>query len=267
MCRGAINCDIRYLDNSDNKPIVFIYHGFKGFRDWGFFPYVGKKLAEMGAITVTIDFSMNGIIDREKVLFNIKNFANNTMSTQVKDGNMLLNFLETGNLLGDEKNCDIYILGHSMGGAVAAMVASQNPEINKVALWASISKIDRYTPRQKEIWRRKGKLEFKESQGGQTLELSREYLEDIENLEKEKPFLEIISELNIPLLALTGTQDLTVRPVESEQIASAAKSSLLKKIEKAGHTFGIKHPFTEPTPQLDEAIEITAKFFGIYDNE
>ena len=30
--------DLRYREDARNVPTIIICHGFKGFKDWGFFP-------------------------------------------------------------------------------------------------------------------------------------------------------------------------------------------------------------------------------------
>jgi len=36
-------------------------HGFKGFKDWGFVPYIGETFASKGFAFLTFNFSHNGI--------------------------------------------------------------------------------------------------------------------------------------------------------------------------------------------------------------
>lgn len=31
----AVDCDVRFVDGGEAKPVVVFCHGFKGFKDWG----------------------------------------------------------------------------------------------------------------------------------------------------------------------------------------------------------------------------------------
>jgi ATP:cob(I)alamin adenosyltransferase len=43
---------------------VVLVHGFKGFKDWGFFPHTAEALAADGHAAISLNFSLNGIGDR-----------------------------------------------------------------------------------------------------------------------------------------------------------------------------------------------------------
>ena len=36
-------------------------HGFKGFKDWGFFPHLADRLARAGLVAVSFNFSGSGV--------------------------------------------------------------------------------------------------------------------------------------------------------------------------------------------------------------
>ena len=50
-------------ENIESAPCIICVHGFKGFKDWGFWPYTGKFFAENGFFVLTFNFSHNGIGD------------------------------------------------------------------------------------------------------------------------------------------------------------------------------------------------------------
>ena len=47
-------------DLSESNCIIFL-HGFKGFKDWGFVPYLGDYLSDNGFFVITFNFSHNGV--------------------------------------------------------------------------------------------------------------------------------------------------------------------------------------------------------------
>ncbi len=48
-------------DESGAKPAVVICHGFKGFMDWGFFPYLAELLADRGFVAIRFNLSGSGM--------------------------------------------------------------------------------------------------------------------------------------------------------------------------------------------------------------
>lgn len=257
----VVNGDI-YSCDAISQPILITTHGFKAYREWGFFPYMAEQYAQSGMIVINIDFSQNGVVDAEKGIFDVDVFRSVTVTQEIEDLNAVLDNLENLLEINDIKdwNGEIYLLGHSLGGAVSIITASQRNDISKIVTWGSIGDIDRNTQRQKDDWRAKGVLEFDNRITGQMLYLDVEYLEDkLRN--KEKYDLEkCISELNIPVLIVHGDKDFTVSTKEAKKLNNAAKNSELCIINKANHTFNCRHPFTGSNEILEQAINSTIEF-------
>lgn len=257
----AVKGDIFHAD-STSQPVMIISHGFKAYREWGFFPYMAEQYAQSGMIVINIDFSQNGIVDAEKGIFDADIFRTVTVSQEISDLNAVINNLQ--HILDQESvkewNGEVYLVGHSLGGAVSIITASQRNDISKIVTWGSIGDIDRNSQRQKDEWRAKGVMEFENRITGQMLYLDVEYLEDkLRN--KEKYDLEkCISKLDIPVLIVHGDKDFTVSTKEAKLLDNAAKNSELCIINKANHTFNCRHPFTGTNDILDQAINSTIEF-------
>jgi len=56
-----IRGDLRRPEGPGPHPVVVACHGFKGFKDWGFHPWLGEHLADAGLAAVHFDFSRNGV--------------------------------------------------------------------------------------------------------------------------------------------------------------------------------------------------------------
>jgi pimeloyl-ACP methyl ester carboxylesterase len=245
-----------------SNAIIFV-HGFKGFKDWGFGPYLSKYFSDRGFLVVSFNFSHNGIGNNKIEFTELDKFANNTISLEVSELAEIIDLLKNGSL-DLEINGKIGILGHSRGGAVALLTVSKRNDINAVALWASISKLDRYSERQKSEWRKKGYFEVLNTRTNQLMRLNSTLLEDIEknsadtlNLEKS------VRNLKCSLLIAHGEQDLAVPIAEAEQIYSWADKSKTEfyKIFGTGHTFDITHPFSETNEKFEKLLNKTALFF------
>lgn len=245
-----------------SNAIIFV-HGFKGFKDWGFGPYLSKYFSDRGFLVVSFNFSHNGIGNNKTEFTELDKFANNTISLEVSELGEIIDLLKNGSL-DLEINGKIGILGHSRGGAVALLTVSKRNDINAVALWASISKLDRYSERQKSEWRKKGYFEVLNTRTNQLMRLNSTLLEDIEknsadtlNLEKS------VRNLKCSLLIAHGEQDLAVPIAEAEQIYSWADKSKTEfyKIFRTGHTFDITHPFSGTNEKFEKLLNKTALFF------
>lgn len=245
-----------------NKCLIFV-HGFKGFKDWGFGPYLASYFANKGFLVITFNFSHNGVGKSLTEFDELDKFANNTFSREVNELSQIINIYKNC-YFGEVENPKIGLIGHSRGGAVAILTAFQKSEINSVATWAAISKLDRYSKRQKEEWQKQGYFEVLNSRTNQMMRLNVSLLEDIEN--NKNGILNIeraVKELNRPLLIIHGDQDLSVRIEEGEQIYEWSDKSKTEyfKIMKTGHTFDIKHPFEGSSEKFEKVLETTNKFF------
>ena len=259
-----------YLPILDNEKLkssaVFILHGFKGYKDWGFFPHISETLSKNGFISIPFNFSLNGRVN-DKNQLNIDEFASNTISQEINDLKSTIESFINGNIIPNNHleeiwNGDIYLLGHSLGAAVALLSFKDVKLIKKIVLLAPISRVDRYTDRQKELWKNNGKLEFFDTKLNLELKLNYSFLEDIE---KNKFILkDILETLPLPTLLIHGKQDLTANIKEALNIidwASNSKNLSQYLIDNTGHTFGVENPFTGSTKALDNVIDESLKFF------
>lgn len=255
-----ITADVRYsLDYEHPRPIVIVLHGFKAFRTWGFFPYLGKRLAEAGAISLVIDFCYNGHSEEATILDQPELFATNTIKRELEDVEKLLIALRQTEF----PNWDgkINFLGHSRGAGVGIIAAYLDGGIDKIAAWSSVSTFDRFTERQKKLWRETGFFPVTNDTTPTSLGMNVAYLEDLSSSGRD--ILEAAAHLNSSLLLVHGEQDMTVRSSESQKIANVKPDARVKTIPQSGHTFGISHPFTGTTPALETAIDTTIDFFSL----
>ncbi len=264
-----VRCDIE-SGNDDNLPLLIFAHGFKGFRNWGFIPYVCSKFAEAGSICVRLDFSMNGIIDDVNQKYDDEVFRKNTVSREVSDLSELIEKF-ISNQLGIENfhrrwNGDVFLVGHSLGAAVSVLTAKKFQSITKISLWASVSQLNRNTDRQKEIWKQNGSIEILINTTGQKLHLDYTYIEDKESSFENNAIINELKKLNYPVQIIHPKNDMTVNIKEAEELKSTA-SDIRKRelivIEKSGHTFNSRHPFSGTNDALESAIKHTINFFDL----
>jgi pimeloyl-ACP methyl ester carboxylesterase len=245
------------------KTLVFV-HGFKGFKDWGFGPYLGEYLANKGFFVITFNFSHNGIGERKNEFTELEKFAKNTFSREVRELNELLDAYRDGFFEGINSKLKTGLIGHSRGGAIALLTASKRNDIDAMVTWAAIAKINRYSKRQKEEWVKKGYLEIENVRTKQLMQLNLSILEDIIQNEKGSLNLETaLEKYKNQLLIAHGDQDLAVPISEAELLyewSDKSKTELFK-LFGTGHTFDIAHPFSGTTVKFERLLEETTKFF------
>jgi len=245
------------------KTIVFV-HGFKGFKDWGFGPYLGEYFSNKGFFVITFNFSHNGIGDIKTEFTELEKFAKNTYSREVRELNEIIDAIRNGLFVEIDSKSKIGLVGHSRGGAIALLAASNRADIDAVVTWAAISKLNRYSSRQNTEWHKKGYFEVLNTRTNQMMRVNISLLDDIEQNAKGSLNIEnAVRHLNIPLLIAHGEQDLAVPIAEAEQVyrwSDKSKTEFYKLFE-TGHTFDVVHPFKGTTEKLEKLLDKTTKFF------
>jgi len=249
------------FENINKAPCLILVHGFKGFKDWGFFPFTAEQLLENGYCVISFNFSHNGVDKSGSDLFDVKSFAKNTVSLEVSELVQIIRAYKSG-FFGNKNSKKIGLIGHSRGGGVA-IISSMIEKVDAYIVWASVAKLDRYIERQKAEWRKKGLIEVVNSRTKQVLQMNVEVLEDIEkNKNNSLSIKKAVKNLNKPLLVIHGTEDLTVPIAEGEQIYNWSNKEFteFERIPACGHTFDIVHPFKKSNKKFDLVIKKTRDF-------
>jgi uncharacterized protein len=251
-------------ENLESAPCLIFVHGFKGFKDWGFWPYSGNYFAERGFFILTFNFSHNGIGENLTEFTELEKFANNTFSLELEELNEIIDAY-SNNFFGKTKNERIGIVGHSRGGGDALIVGFQRNEIKAVATWAAVEHFNRYSERQAKEWRKNGVYEVLNSRTNQMMRLNVSLLDDIEKNKDDRLNIEkAVKGLKKPLLMIHGEQDLAVPLKEAENIYNWSNKDLTEfhKIKATGHTFDVAHPFEGSNRKFDFVLEKTLNFFN-----
>lgn len=251
------------LENISDAPCLILVHGFKGFKDWGFFPFTAESFAKSGYFVISFNFSHNGISGNNFDQFDIDSFAKNTVSLEVSELAQIIKAYKNG-FFGEHVYGRIGLVGHSRGGGVA-ILSSLFEKVDAYCVWASVAKFDRYTRRQKTEWLKIGYFEVLNSRTNQMMRMNVDLLEDIENNKNTTLNVEkAVKNLKRPLYLIHGTEDLTVPIAEAEQIFNWSEKSItqLEKIPACGHTFDIVHPFEGSNKKFDVVLSKTEGFFN-----
>ena len=262
------DCYIPSSSKSNKKfPIVIFSHGFKGFKDWGGFPYLMQKLSGAGFVSVSFNFSHNGVEKNTPTEFTrLDLFAQNTFSKELDDLGIVIDyFYENAGEYNADKN-KIALIGHSRGGGISILKANEDKRIKCLITLASVSTFDRYTEEHKILWRKKGCFEVINTRTNQMMRLNSTLLDDLDNNKSRLDIVKASRALDKPTLIIHGKEDLSVKYSEAETIYrnSSKGSAELFLIENTGHTFGTVHPFEGSQKAFEKVIEKIIAFLRKY---
>lgn len=246
------------------SPCVVFTHGFKGFKDWGFFPYTAEYLAGRGFFVITFNFSHNGVGRGSTEFIELDKFKLNTFSREVRELSELVNSY-LGGFFGTPSNRPIGLIGHSRGGGITLLAAPGLAPVGAVVTWSSVSRFDRYTMAQIRSWRTRGTFKVVNQRTKQVLLIGEQLLDDIETQKNGSLSIErAVKALSKPLLVVHGEKDESVPVVEAGELVEWMKAGLAEPmiIPNQGHTFGIVHPFAGSNPSFDSVLERTEQHFA-----
>ncbi len=259
-----IRGDVWSVAGRGDGAAIVVCHGFKGFKDWGFFPFLSQQISERtGFPVISFNFSGSGVGPDLEHFTELDRFEANTFSKELDDLGQVLDAAQAGSLPNQGSVDRFGLLGHSRGGADAIIRAAEDARVTCLVTWAAVASLDRWTEEQKAEWRQKGRVEVLNARTRQMMPLGLGLLEDVEAHGERLDPLRAASSLQVPYLIVHGTADESVSVADGEQLAAAAPlaSSRFEAIEGGGHTFGAVHPFQDPSPHLRQVLDLTIVWF------
>ncbi|MBD0381817.1 alpha/beta hydrolase family protein [Paenibacillus sedimenti] len=258
-----IRGEVRFQTKEAAKPapVIIICHGFKGFKDWGLFPYVASRFAEEGFYVVTFNFSCNGV--NETDFDELHKFAVNTYSREQEDLELIY-LAVLAKKLPHAEYADmerIHLLGHSRGGGGCVIFASEHPPIRSIAAWNGIANPDLFDAAFKAQIIEQGVAYILNARTGQLMPLHATFYEDLQQNGERLDIVRRLSTLAIPVLLVQGDQDSPRLKEGFAKLREAAPQHKVITIEGGNHTFGAVHPFAGTTPNLEAAFDATLAFF------
>jgi pimeloyl-ACP methyl ester carboxylesterase len=202
-------------DRPEPRPTIVLCHGFKGFMEWGFHPFVAALLAARGFVAVRFNFSGAGMKPGDDRVTDEGAFRDNTHGRELAELNAVLEALGTAIAPGRIATDRLGLFGHSRGGGAAILAAAQphwRERVKALVTWAAISRVDRYSDEQKMSWRGDGELPVVNTRTGQRLALGLALLEDLERHAMELDILGAAAGGKAPWLIVHGDQDESVPP-------------------------------------------------------
>ncbi|MFT7034013.1 MAG: pimeloyl-ACP methyl ester carboxylesterase [Cyclobacteriaceae bacterium] len=253
--------DVRYLSNGKAKPIILLIHGFKGFKDFMYFNLLADLLCDTGFVVVKMNLSHNGTTPDQPVDFaDLEAFGNNNYTIELGDIGVMLDHIENSDFKVDKEELDlnkIYLMGHSRGGGISIVKASEDNRIKKLITLASVSSLTSVMPVSViEEWKKAGVHYVFNGRTKQSMPLYYQLAEDYLANKDRFNVLECEKKLKIPHLIIHGNKDETVSVDAAVEIKEKCKNGKLVVIKEATHTFGGFHPYTRKTLPKHAAIAL-----------
>jgi len=241
------------------RSLVIVVHGFKGFMDWGFFPWLAESLCGHELAVCRFNMSRCGVGGRGDQFDRLDLFERDTYSIQLADLRAVANYCRS-----QFPSLPTFLLGHSRGGGVAILGADVVDDLTGVITWSAISRVDRWDDATKEQWRRDGFIEVVNARTKQVMRMSTDMLDDAEANRERLDIGAAVSRLRVPLFVVHGARDESVPVSEASVIASHAVDVSKMIIDSATHTYNAIHPLVHVPPQLALAAEVAAHFCNAY---
>ena len=224
--------------------VVLLAHGFKGYKDYGFFPRLAHKIAARGMVAVRFNFSHSGMTN------NIDTFERPDLFEQDTWGKQIDDLFTVASHIADSFDLSQVWFGH-------AATEGRTPAPNRIITAAAPDYGCNLDENVREILRRDGYLESPSGRTGQRLRIGRAWLDEIEADPDRFDPLKCISSLDCPVNICHGADDSTVSAAAAHRLSDAAKEHDGAVIlAGAEHTFNCPnpHPAHEPGPPQTESM-------------
>ena len=254
-----------------SKPIgtIVICHGFKGYKDYGFFPKLAETASSNGLLAHRFNFSHSGMTNNIEIFERPDLFESDTWNKQITDLSHVLNAIRDSIIEGH--NLPLVIFGHSRGGVTSILATSRLKKEPTSSLGQMISGVITAASPATGFWLNKDQIKTLKKQGrllspssrtGQDLYIGLEMLTEMEHKPSAFDAIKAIQDITCPICIIHGNDDPTVPVSCAHKLAEAANLNTTRIIiPEANHVFNAPNPLPlNQTPPpitqvfLDQAI-------------
>ena len=253
--------DVFYEETKQPKKVVIFCHGYKGFKDWGAWNLMAAAFAKAGFFFIKFNFSYNGGTAENPIDFpDLEAFGNNNYTKELDDLESILDWVSDNSDYKNELDIhDISLIGHSRGGGIVLLKATEDARIKKVITLAAVSDLGKRSSviSDLENWKKAG---VKYVINGRTKQQMPHFYQFYENFKENEERLNIqksVEKISIPQLVIHGNKDTSIFIDEAYNIHSWNANSVLEVIENADHVFNVSHPWEKET-MSKELEKVTA---------
>ena len=241
--------DFIFCKDQQAKEIVIFCHGYKGYKDWGSWNIMAEEFAKNNLFFVKFNFSHNGgTVDNPIDFPDLEAFASNNYSIEMDDLESVIDAVLENVLFENEiDKTKITLIGHSRGGGIVTLKASQQDKITKVISFNGISDIGARFPSGKalEEWRKNGVGYIQNTRTKQQMPNKFQVYENYMANQEKLDIQAAIKKLTIPHLIIQGSEDFVVLPKEGENMHKWNPNSEYVLFNGMDHGLGNTQPWTE----------------------
>ncbi|WP_296381832.1 alpha/beta fold hydrolase [Winogradskyella sp.] len=266
--KKSILIDTFYSKEKTNQPIVIFCHGYKGFKDWGAWNIMAESIAKGTICFIKFNFSHNGGTMKNPIDFpDLETFGNNNYTKELDDLHDVINWIEKHFENNSHVNTNqICLIGHSRGGGIAILKASEDNRVKKLITLASVSDFGRRTATVGDLkeWKEEGVKYVLNGRTKQQMPHFYQFYEDFKANEERLHIKSSTKRLQIPMLIIHGDNDTSVSINEANELHEWNLNSQLKIIEGADHVFNSRHPWNSDnlSPELEKASNFIKGFIS-----
>ncbi|WP_317971217.1 alpha/beta fold hydrolase [Paenibacillus sp. CCS19] len=258
--------DVRMMEDGEpRKPVIVLIHGFKGFKDWGMFPYAAQRLAGQENAVVTFNFSHNGVGDAGAEFDELDKFARNTHTLELRDLAVVIAAIRDGRMpLSHAMDADqVLLVGHSRGGGDCVLYAAEHSaEVRGIVSWNGIADCNLFADEFREQVLEDGVGYVTNARTKQQMPIAASFFEDLALNQERYHIVARAASLQVPALFLQGETDAPRLVAGFQRLREAAPQHRYVELPEADHTWGTKHPWVGTTLALEKAIVLTRGFAG-----
>jgi esterase/lipase len=190
-----------HLKPEHKAPAIAMFHGFTGHKSetHRLFVRIARALCSAGFVVLRFDFMGSGDSDGD--------FENMTVAGEVSDAEQAITFLSE---LPEVYDKTVGVIGLSMGGRVAAILASKDNRVKFAVLYSAA-----LTPLKPKFWQGFSSETVGKLEKGEAIQLNGGwYIKKpfFDTLDETVPH-EVMSRIKVPILIVHGDSDQTV-PLE-----------------------------------------------------
>ena len=259
--------DIRYELNNTPKPIIIFCHGYKGFKDWGAWNITADNFAKAGFCFIKFNFSHNGGTVEQPIDFpDLEAFAENNYTKELDDLDSVLNYISSNktSFYNELNTSNFTVIGHSRGGGITTIKASEDSRITTLITWASVCDFNKRTASigDLEAWKNEGVKYVLNGRTKQQMPHNYQFYEDFKANEKRLNIETATKQIKIPHLIIHGDNDTSILLGEAKKLHRWNPNSELKIIDGANHVFETAHPWKKKdlSKELLEVVNTTISF-------
>ncbi len=246
------------LPTGTPRACVVFLHGYMGYKDYGFIPVLGRRLAHWGAVVHRFNFAFSGMTNNVETFERVDLFAQQTWNAQVYDTLCVLEGVNGGRLIG--QGLPLILLGHSRGGVAALLTAGRHGQRSGLGAVVTMAAPDTgcsMDAASQQAWLASGVLDVRSNRTGQEMAILSRWLEEQIADPSGHDVLGQAGKIAVPVLAVHGQADETVGPESAARIAESARNGRCALIPEANHVFNMPNP-PEQGASLSSEFEAAA---------